>query len=192
MTAASGILHKEYHAQEFSRKGGIFQMVQLWVNLPAKDKMSKPKYQAITKDKMGVHDLGNGSYAEVIAGEFAGVKGPASTFTPIEMYNLHLKKDVSVDFKLPADFNTGFLVVEGNVTINSDEKAPTNHFILFKNDGEDVNVQADDDAVVLVLSGQTIDEPITSYGPFVMNTQEEIREAFDDYNQGKFGYLEED
>ncbi len=190
MTAASGILHKEYHEEEFSKKGGPFQMIQLWVNLPAKDKMSKPKYQAITNDQLGKYQLGNGSVIEVIAGEFKGVKGAASTFTPIEMYNAKLKKGTAVTFDLPENFNTGILVVEGAVKING-EKAPADNFILFKNEGETIAVEADEDSVLFVISGEPINEPIAAYGPFLMNTHEELELALEDFNKGKFGYLED-
>ncbi|MGI8582269.1 MAG: pirin family protein [Chitinophagaceae bacterium] len=190
MTAASGILHKEYHEEEFSKKGGPFQMIQLWVNLPAKDKMSKPKYQARTNDQLGKYQLGNGSVIEVIAGEFKGVKGAASTFTPIEMYNAKLKKGTAVTFDLPENFNTGILVVEGGVKING-EKVPTDNFILFKNEGETISAEADEDSVLFVISGEPINEPIAAYGPFLMNTHEELELALEDFNKGKFGYLED-
>jgi len=190
MTAASGILHKEYHEEEFSKKGGPFQMIQLWVNLPARDKMSKPKYQAITNDQLGKYQLDNGSVIEVIAGEFKGMKGAASTFTPIEMYNAKLKKGSAVTFDLPENFNTGILVVEGGVKING-EKAPADNFILFKNEGETIAVEADEDSVLFVISGEPINEPIAAYGPFLMNTHEELELALEDFNKGKFGYLED-
>lgn len=192
MTAASGILHKEYHEEAFSKQGGPFQMVQLWVNLPAKDKKAKPKYQAITRDQMGKSILpDDGGTVEVIAGEFNGVKGPVSTFTPIQMYNVRLKKGGNVTLNLPENFNTGILVVEGNVEVNGNETAPQDHFVLFKNDGETINVHANEDAVLLVLSGEPIDEPIVAYGPFVMNTHDEIQEAMDDFRKGKYGVLED-
>jgi quercetin 2,3-dioxygenase len=192
MTAASGILHKEYHEEAFSKKGGPFQMVQLWVNLPAKDKKSTPKYQAITQSQMGKYSLpGDGGTVEVIAGEYNGVKGPASTFTPIEMYNARLKKGAQVTFTFPENFNTGILVVEGSVKVNETEQAPQDHFILFKNDGEEITIHAEEDAILLVLSGEPIDEPIVAYGPFVMNTYDEIQEAMDDFRKGKYGVLED-
>lgn len=190
MTAASGILHKEYHEKEFSKKGGPFQMVQLWINLPAEFKMSKPKYQAITNEQLGKYQLPHdGGVVEVIAGEFKGVKGTASTFTPIEMYNARIKKGASVAFELPEKFNTGILVVEGEVKVNG-QKAPADNFILFKNEGEIISIQAEEDSVLLVLSGEPIDEPVAAYGPFLMNTHQELEEAFDDFSKGKFGYLE--
>lgn len=190
MTAASGILHKEYHEEEFSKKGGPFQMIQLWVNLPAKDKMSKPKYQAITNDQLGKYQLDNGGVVEVIAGEFKGVKGAASTFTPIEMYNAKIKKGAAVTFDLPENFNTGILVVEGAVKVNG-EKAPADNFILFKNEGETISIEAEEDSILFVISGKPINEPVAAYGPFLMNTHEELEQALEDFNKGKFGYLED-
>lgn len=191
MTAASGILHKEYHEEAFSKKGGPFQMIQLWVNLPAKDKMSTPKYQAITNEELGKYQLPHeGGVVEVIAGEFKGVKGAASTFTPIEMYNARLKKGVSVAFDLPSTFNTGILVVEGEIKVNG-EKAGADNFILFKNEGEIISIQADEDSVAFVISGEPINEPIAAYGPFLMNTHEELEQALQDFNQGKFGVLQD-
>ena len=191
MTAASGILHKEYHEEAFSKKGRPFQMIQLWVNLPAKDKMSKPKYQPITNDQLGKYQLPNdGGTVEVIAGEFKGVKGAASTFTPVEMYNVKLKKDNSVSFDLPENFNTGILVVEGSVKVNG-ENAPADNFILFKNEGETISVEAAEHSILFVISGEPINEPIAAYGPFLMNTHEELEQALEDFNKGKFGYLED-
>lgn len=190
MTAGSGILHKEYHEEEFSRKGGPMQMVQLWVNLPAKDKMTPPKYQGLTKEGMGRHILPGGAGSiEVIAGELQGAKGPASTFTPIQMYKGHVKKGAEVTFALPAGFNTGVLALEGSLFVNG-SAVPTDHFALLENDGEELTVKAEADSVFLLLSGEPIDEPIAAYGPFVMNTQEEIHRAIEDFNQGRFGRLE--
>lgn len=191
MTAASGILHKEFHEKEWSRKGGTFQMVQLWVNLPAKDKMSKPKYQAIQNaaiSKVTIPD--EGGIVEVIAGEYNGTKGAASTFTPVHLYNVIMKKNGKSEFSFPSHYNTALLVLEGTITIDSTAIA-TNNFVLFENSGEKFEVQASADAVLLILSGEPINEPIAAHGPFVMNTKQEIMEAFEDYNQGKFGYLED-
>jgi redox-sensitive bicupin YhaK (pirin superfamily) len=191
MTAASGLLHKEYHEKEFSKKGGLFQMVQLWVNLPAKYKMTAPKYQEITQVMTGKYELPAGKgIIEVIAGEYNHVNGPASTFTPIHVYNARLKKDAEVEINLPANFNTGILVIEGSATINNN-RAATDHFVLFRNDGESIQIQANEDAVLLVLSGEPIDEPIAQYGPFLMNTWQELEQAIDDVNAGKFGVLED-
>jgi redox-sensitive bicupin YhaK (pirin superfamily) len=191
MTAASGLLHKEYHEKEFSRSGGLFQMVQLWVNLPAKYKMIPPKYQEITHAMMGKYELAEGKgVIEVIAGEYEGTKGPASTFTPMHVYNARLKKGAKAELNFPSGYNTGLLVIEGSALIN-DNPAASDHFVLFKNDGERVTVESIEDAVLLILSGEPINEPIAQYGPFLMNTREELVQAIDDVNAGKFGVLED-
>lgn len=189
MTAASGVLHKEYHAEEFYKQGGIFQMVQLWVNLPAKDKMSTPKYQAISHKDIPTVDVENG-FVEVIAGEYNQAKGAASTFSPVNMLNAKLNEGGKANFSFPANYNTVLLVIEGEVKVNEQEIVPTDHLLLFTNEGEDFTIEATENSIVLILSGEPLNEPIASYGPFVMNTQDQIREAFDDYNNGKFGTLE--
>lgn len=188
MTAASGILHKEFHETEWSKTGGDFQMVQLWVNLPAKDKMSTPKYQAIANYEQTKVKLDQGEI-EVIAGEYQGNKGPASTFTPMHVMNAKLEAGGKASFSFPAHYNTAMIVIEGNILINGKDKAPTDHFVMFGNEGEEFNVQALDEAVVLIMSGEPILEPIVSHGPFVMNTRAEINQAFEDFQTGKFGYL---
>jgi redox-sensitive bicupin YhaK (pirin superfamily) len=189
MTAGSGLLHKEYHEESFSQAGGLFQMVQLWVNLPANYKMSPPKYQEITQGMMGKHLLpDNKSVIEVIAGEYNQTKGPASTFTPLHVYNAKLKKGAFAELRFPAHYNTGLLVIEGTIKAN-EEAVASDHFVLFKNEGETISLEAGEDAVVLVLSGEPIDEPIAQYGPFLMNTTEELQQAIRDVNAGKFGVL---
>ena len=189
MTAASGVLHKEYHAEEFYKKGGVFQMVQLWVNLPAKDKMSAPKYQAIEHKNIPTVEVEKG-IIEVIAGNYDNQKGAASTFSPVHMFNTKLNLGGKADFNFPANYNTLALVIEGEIKVNGNTVAPTDHMVLFGNDGETFTIEAtEENTVVLILSGEPLNEPIASYGPFVMNTQEEIREAFEDYNNGKFGTL---
>lgn len=190
MTAASGVLHKEFHETEWSKTGGDFQMVQLWVNLPAKDKMSDPKYQALEHASIPKVALeNNGGTIEVIAGEYGGVKGGASTFTPLHLMNAKLNKGAKVTFDFPTHYNTAMLVLAGNVTVNETFKAATDKMVLFYNDGDKFTVDADDDAIVLIMSGEPIDEPIVSHGPFVMNTSEEIQQAFEDFSSGKFGEL---
>ncbi|EJL71258.1 pirin family protein [Chryseobacterium populi] len=191
MTAARGVLHKEYHETEWSKNGGIFQMVQLWVNLPAKDKMSKPKYQAIKNSEMKKVDLGDNGFVEIIAGEYQGNKGPAFTFTPVNMMNAKLKAGGKAEFHFPACFNTAALVIEGSIIINGEQNIPANHFALFENEGETFTIETSEDSIVLIISGEPINEPIYPHGPFVMNTREEIMQAFEDYNTGKFGYLED-
>lgn len=191
MTAASGVLHKEYHEKEFSKQGGLFQMIQLWVNLPAKYKMSPPNYQPIRREEFGQVVLPDEKgVVEIIAGNFNETKGPARSFTPIEMYNARLKKGANLHFSFPENYNTGFMIVEGAVTIN-EQQATTDHFVLFANDGTDIYLEATEDAIVLILSGEPIQEPIVPYGPFVMNSKQEIVDAYDDWNNGKFGVLED-
>ena len=191
MTAASGLLHKEYHEESFSKAGGLFQMVQLWVNLPAKYKMTAPKYQEITHAMMGNHVLaGDKGVIEVIAGEYKETKGPASTFTSIQVYNARIKNGASIELSFPPSYNTGILIVEGSAVLNG-ETASTDHFVLFKNDGELISIEAPEDAILLVLSGEPIDEPIAQYGPFLMNTWEEVEQAISDVSAGKFGVLED-
>ena len=192
MTAARGILHKEYYEKEFNTSGGILQTVQLWVNLPAKDKMSTPKYQSLKhSDICNVILPDNAGSVEVIAGEYVGVRGPASTFTPLNVFNAILNPGGTTVINLPREYNTGFLVIEGKITVNGDSTASENQFIYFNHDGESISLRASVKSTILILSGQPINEPIAQYGPFLMNRPEEIQQAIDDYNQGRFGYLEE-
>lgn len=189
MTAGAGILHKEYHETNFSKAGGPFEMVQLWVNLPKKDKLTAPKYQALEAAKMNKVTLPeNGGYVNVIAGSLNGMKGSASTFTPINVYDVKLNAKGNLEFETPENHNTFILVINGKVEING-ETADTHQFVIFKNEGESISIKAETDSVLLVLSGEPIDEPIAQYGPFVMNTQEELQEAFQEYQSGKFGVL---
>lgn len=192
MTAASGVLHKEYHEEEFSKAGGDFQMVQLWVNLPAKDKMSNPKYQGFSKEQINKHQLDDeAGVLEVIAGNYKGTVGSASTFTPLHMYNAKLAMDKTAHFLFPAEYNTALLVIEGSILVNDHEKVPTDHLVLLENKGEEFTIKAMENSTVLVLSGEPINEPIAAQGPFVMNTREELVQAISDFNMGKFGYLED-
>jgi redox-sensitive bicupin YhaK (pirin superfamily) len=217
MTAGAGILHKEYHEQEFSKKGGPFEMVQLWVNLPKKDKLTAPHYQSITAAQMGKVELaGDQGHVNVIAGTFraassvtsgtavapvpaesaasdagtpVSVTGPTATYTPVNLFDLRLKKGGSVSTSLPAGHNTALLLVNGKADVNG-QSAPEHSFVLFANEGEEITITASEDAVILVLSGEPLNEPIASYGPFVMNTQEEIVESIREVQAGKFGILE--
>lgn len=192
MTAASGVLHKEFHEKEWSKKGGEFQMVQLWINLPAKDKMSQAKYQSIENVAIKRFMLeNNNGEIEIIAGKYKDIKGSASTFTPLHLFNAKLKKEAIAEFSFPKNYNTALLIIEGSIIINNAETAPINNFVLMANDGEDFTIKANDDAVVLILSGEPINQPIAAHGPFVMNTKEELIQAFNDFNNGKFGYLED-
>lgn len=190
MTAGAGILHKEYHEENFARSGGPFEMVQLWVNLPAKDKLTPPHYQALTADQMGVVNLpGGGGQVKIIAGEFKGVKGPAATYTPVNLFNIELQAGATVELDIPAAHNTALLVVEGAVQVQ-DASAPTHSFVLFGNEGEQISITASQTSRLLLLSGEPINEPIASYGPFVMNTQAEIYTAMEEFQSGKFGVLQ--
>lgn len=192
MTASSGLLHKEYHEKGFSEAGGLFHMVQLWVNLPAKVKMSPPKYQAITNSEMGKFQLPDeAGVVEVIAGSYRDVKGPAFTFTPVALMNAKLEKGGKATFSFPAGYNTCALVIEGSIIVNGTEKAESDHFVLFGNDNEDFTLEAFEKAIVLIMSGEPIAEPIAAHGPFVMNTQTEIMQAYADLNRGRFGFLED-
>ena len=185
MTAGGGIIHEEYHSAGYSKTGGPFRMVQLWVNLPAKDKMTPPTYQAITRDTIPTVELDGGS-ARIIAGELDGTKGPASTFTPINLWDVRLKSDAEIKLPLPQGHNSMIAVLSGHVTIDGEGIGEAS-IAKFSVDGEGVTVKADGDAIILVLTGEPIDEPVFGYGPFVMNTEKEIREAIDDFNNGRFG-----
>lgn len=190
MTAGSGILHKEYHETGFSQKGGAFEMAQIWVNLPKKHKMSSPKYQAILSEQKGRFEIENGmGTVLVIAGEYKGIKGPAKTFSPVEMYDIRLNENGKTELDLSATFNTGLLVVEGEITVNENTTVQQHQYVQFKNDEGKIKITASKKSILLLLSGEPINEPVAAYGPFVMNTAEEIREAVDDFNSGKFGTL---
>lgn len=189
MTAASGILHKEYHEKNFNKNGGVLHMIQLWVNLPKEKKMSKPKYQTLLKQDMGLIKLENNQgEISIIAGEVNGVKGPARTFTNLNLYNVRLNNNGVVELKEPSDYNMGILVLKGKVKINESQISKENDFLLFDNVEGKVLIEAvTKEALFIVLSGEPINEPIASYGPFVMNTMEEIQAAYEDYNNNKFG-----
>jgi redox-sensitive bicupin YhaK (pirin superfamily) len=189
MTAGAGILHKEYHEENFSRTGGPFEMVQLWVNLPKQYKSEPAHYQPIAADRMGKVNLPDkGGVVRVIAGNFNEVKGPAATYSPINLFDIRLNAGASLSIPVAQDHNSALLVVGGDVEVNG-ERAPEHSFVLFKNDGDEIDVKASRDSVLLLLSGEPINEPIASYGPFVMNTQEEILEAISAFQSGKFGVL---
>ncbi|MEP7195996.1 MAG: pirin family protein [Saprospiraceae bacterium] len=190
MTAASGILHKEYHEEEFSKSGGDFQMVQLWLNLPAKYKMTEPKYQNITKESIPkILTSNNQVEIELIAGNFLEHKGPAYTFTPVNLMNIKLNAGAEIDLNYPEDFNTCMLVIEGEIVINNLEKAKLDQLVLMKNHGQNFSIKSEQASTILLLSAQPINEPIASHGPFVMNTREELIQAFNDFQEGKFGVL---
>jgi len=192
MTAASGVLHKEFHEREWSKNGGAFQMVQLWVNLPAKHKQDEPRYQLLQNKNMAKVALPDyNGVVEIIAGEYQGKKGSAKTFSPIHLYNVKLKKGKGINLDFPVEYATAILMIEDSAKVNNKEVVPQDHFALFKKEGENFSLEAIEDATVLVLGGAPLHEPIAAHGPFVMNTRAELIQAFDDFNKGKFGYLED-
>lgn len=190
MTAASGVVHEELHEEEFTKNGGVFEMVQLWVNLPKAQKMSKPRYQGITKDKIPVIDLPGGGHARVIAGELLGRLGPAKTFTPVGLFDVILKAGERFELPLPDGHNAAVVLRKGDVVLNGTDELRGEALIApLTEEGESVTLKAKADTQLLILSGEPIDEPVASYGPFVMNTQEELKQAVADYRAGRMGHL---
>ena len=188
MTAASGIIHEEFHSEAFARSGGPLEMVQLWVNLPAKDKMADAGYQTLLDGDIPVLPLANDAgQLRLIAGEFAGTRGPARTFTPIDLWDLRLNAGKSVTLDLHAGRNSALVILRGTVLINGEQIARQGDLALFERDGSQLTLESNDDAKVLLLSGEPIDEPIVGHGPFVMNTEQEIHQAFEDFHSGRFG-----
>lgn len=190
MTAGQGILHKEYHSKNFAKSGGEMQMVQLWVNLPAKDKMTEPKYQAITRDQIVKFDLPDSSgKVEIIAGLFQNNKGPASSFTPVNLWNLHLNEKSENSFEIPKLHNCALLVLEGEIVVDGNNIIE-NQMVIMNNNGDSIKIKANQKSIILLISGEPIDEPIEAYGPFLMNNKKQIVEAIEDFNAGKFGELD--
>jgi hypothetical protein len=190
MTAASGVVHEELHEAEFTKNGGIFEMVQLWVNLPKAQKMSKPRYQAITKDQIPVIELEGGGQARVIAGELLGRLGPAKTFTPVNLFDVILKAGERFELPLPDGHNAAVVLRKGDVLLNGTEHLRGEAQIApLSEDGDSVTLEAKADTQLLILSGEPIREPVASYGPFVMNTREELQQAVEDYRAGRMGRL---
>ena len=190
MTAASGVVHEEMHAKEFSERGGTFEMVQLWVNLPKAVKMSAPRYQGITKEQIPTVALGANGQARIIAGELHGAKGPATTFTAINVFDLRLKANDPVKFALPDGHNAAVVLLQGDVVVNGAEGLKgAARIAVLSDEGEGISIEPREDSTLLILSGEPIDEPVASYGPFVMNTEEELKQAFLDYRTGKMGNL---
>ena len=189
MTAGSGILHEEFHSEDFAQSGGTLEMVQLWVNLPAKLKMTKPAYQAILNKQIPTIELKNDAgQARIIAGEFDGHEGPAHTFTPMNVIDLKLKKG-STSIPVPEGWNTSLVVLKGAVEAGEGVVAKDAQMLIFSNQGQDIEINVLEDSIALMLSGEPIDEPIVGYGPFVMNTKEEIAQAMQDFNSGSFGSI---
>ncbi len=190
MTAASGILHEEFHSEAFTRRGGRLEMVQLWVNLPASDKMAAPGYQNITNADIPVVPLaGEAGTVRVIAGEFGGQRGPARTHTPMDVWDLRLTRDRHATLDFAQGHTVAMVVLRGTVLFNGSQVAREGQMVLFDRSAGQVELEANADATVLVLAGEPIDEPIAGYGPFVMNTQEELAQAMDDFRSGRFGRI---
>ncbi|HXT78945.1 MAG TPA: pirin family protein [Acetobacteraceae bacterium] len=190
MTAAGGILHEEFHSKAFTRKGGTLEMVQLWVNLPAKDKNAEPGYQTLLDRDIPAVALPEGAGTlRVIAGAFDGRRGPAHTFTPIDVWDVRLKQDRAASLTLPEGRTVAVVVLKGAVKVNGDNVAHDAQLVLLDRNGGGITLEAESDAALLVLSGEPIDEPVVMHGPFVMNTAEEIRQAMTDFQSGRFGEI---
>ena len=190
MTAASGLVHEEFHGTEFAKKGGTFEMIQLWVNLPKKDKMVSPRYQEILNSQIPEIQLPeNAGSVRVIAGEYANKVGPTHTFSPMNVWDVRLKAGSSLSLKVKEGDTTSFLILKGEVQLHSGEKVLPAELALMERAGEDFSFSAVEDSVVLFLNGTPLNEPIVGYGPFVMNSEAEIRQAFVDYQSGKMGKI---
>ena len=190
MTAASGILHEEFHSRAFTRKGGPLEMVQLWVNLPAKDKNAAPGYQSLLDRDIPSVALPDGAGTlRVIAGDYDGHRGPARTFTPIDLWDVRLRRDAVTSLDLPEGHTVAVVVLKGTVQVNGDAIAREAQFVLLDRTGGAVRLEANSEAKLLILSGAPIDEPVVMHGPFVMNTDQEIRQAMIDFQSGRFGEI---
>ena len=191
MTAASGILHEEFHSHEFTRTGGTLEMVQLWVNLPASDKMSAPGYQTLLARDIPSVELPDGAgRVRVIAGEYGGQRGPAHTFTPIDVWDLRLNHGSTGRFEIREGRTLALVVLHGTVLVNGAQVARDAQLVMLDREGRELEIEANTDATVLLLSGEPIDEPIVGYGPFVMNSRREIDQAIADFNNGRFGQMQ--
>ena len=190
MTAASGIVHEELHEKEWAKRGGTLQAIQLWVNLPKSSKMSAPGYQTIVNDRIPVVQLDGGAGSlRVIAGSVGGAKGPAKTFTPIELYDVRLRAGHSMPLQIPNGYNVGLLILSGQASVEGAHRLSEADLAVFASTGESVTIIAEADATILVMAGEAIDEPVARYGPFVMNTKAELVQAMNDYQAGKMGHL---
>ena len=189
MTAASGLIHEEFHSPNFAQRGGPFEMVQLWVNLPAQSKMTAPRYQGITNDKIPTASLlDDRGTVRVIAGEFANQKGPAATFTPINLWDVRFTSDQPTVLAVPEGHTTLLVVLKGTVYV-AGEPIKAAEFGLFDRAGQQISIDRAEGAIALLLSGEPIDEPIVGHGPFVMNNHQEIQQAIVDYQNGKMGAI---
>ena len=190
MTAGNGIVHEEFHSQDFTRKGGTFQMAQLWVNLRAKDKSAKAGYQTLLKAQIPNAELpDNAGTVRVIAGDYNGRKGAAKTFSPINLWDVNLRAGKSAELPLPDGHTTTFLVLSGEVEVDGERDAGEGDLAIFARAGDGITVKAKTDAKLLVMGGEPFDEPVVGHGPFVMNSRAEIQQAFEDYQLGRMGEI---
>ncbi len=187
MTAGSGIIHEEYHGDDYARTGGPFEMIQLWVNLPAKDKMTKPGYQGITNTQIPEIQLADDAgKVRVIAGEYAGQQGPAHTFSPMNVWDVRLNAGGTTTITLPEGYTTALFVMHGAVKVGDVHTIRPSELAVMQREGTELVLEATQDTVLLLLNGKPLNEPVIGHGPFVMNTWEEIDQAVDDYNHGRF------
>ena len=187
MTAGSGIVHEEYHGEDYARKGGPFEMIQLWVNLPAKDKMAAPGYQGITNQQIPEIALTNDAgKVRVIAGEYEGHKGPAHTFSPMNVWDMKLNAGSTATFNLEEGDTTALFVLHGAVKVGDAHTIRASELAVMQRTGTELRLEAQQDTVLLLLNGEPLNEPVVGHGPFVMNSWEEINQAIDDYNNGRF------
>jgi redox-sensitive bicupin YhaK (pirin superfamily) len=190
MTAASGIVHEEFHSEAFAKQGGMMEMVQLWVNLPTKYKMSAPRYQSIVKNSIPNVSLANeAGTVRVIAGNFDGTKGVADTFSSVELWDIQLKAGKSAELTVPDGHNAMLFIRNGKVIVNDDSNVGTADLVMFSLTGGTIKIKANENANLLLMGGEPINEPIAAHGPFVMNTEAEINQAMIDYQSGRMGQL---
>ncbi|XQS18158.1 pirin family protein [Citrobacter telavivensis] len=190
MTAGAGILHEEFHSEAFTRKGGELEMVQLWVNLPAKDKMTSPGYQSITQEHIPTIELPNeAGTARIIAGQYQQTTGPAHTFSPLNVWDMRLQQARPLTLLQSEGWSTALVILKGSIRVNGSTTANEGQLVVLSQQGDSVHLEASGDASVLLLSGEPLDEPVVGYGPFVMNTKQEIAEAVRDFNAGRFGQI---
>jgi redox-sensitive bicupin YhaK (pirin superfamily) len=192
MTAASGIVHEEFHGPGFTKHGGPFEMIQLWVNLPAKDKMAAPGYQSITNAQIPRVDLpSDAGFIRVIAGSYNGIKGPAHTYSPMNVWDVRLNAEHRVEFQVPSGYTTGLFILKGRVQLAAGEVVSEAELAVLEREDEKFVIEARESTTLLLLNGQPINEPIVGYGPFVMNSQVEIQQAIADYQSGRMGRIAE-
>lgn len=189
MTAAGGLVHEEKHGADFAKKGGAFEMVQLWVNLPKKDKMSSPRYQGIKQESIPQLNLPeNAGTIRIIAGDYEGLKGPAKTFTPINLWDIRLKAGHTTSYRVPGGHTASLFLLDGEISVQG-EVISSAELALLEPQGESFSITANKDSKLLFMGGEPIKEPLIGYGPFVMNSKEEIHQAFMDFQSGKMGQM---